>query len=82
MLESLFNKVEKETSTRVNIAKFFNSKPLVASAVFSLNQKQCGMVSTKNGRFGLVRIICTLLVETISTRFFLINLQKPKTCPK
>ena len=33
----------------VNIAKIFDSKPPVASADL-LNQKKCGIVSTKKGR--------------------------------
>ena len=54
-----------------NIARFFDSKsPVVSADLLSLNQKQCGMVSTKKGRSCHSTRYLNVLVETILTRFY------------
>ena len=76
MLESLFNKVTgllQRMCFLVNIAKFFDSKSPVASVdlLFLIKKKQCETVSTEKGRScHSTRYLNTLLVETISTRFY------------
>ena len=66
----------------VNIAKLFNSKPLVASVDLLLNQKQCGMVSTKKGRSGHSTRHLHIISRNHFNTLLLMNLQKPKTCLK
>ena len=87
MLESLFNKVggrkasiylKKTSALRflMNIAKFFDSKAPV------LNLKQCGMISTKNGRSCHSTCYLHIISRTHSSTHLLTNVQKRKTCPK
>ena len=74
MLESLFRvsflKLQAYFNSYflVNIAKFFDSKSLVASSL--LDQKQCETVSAKKGRSCHSTRYLNTLVETISTRFY------------
>ena len=47
-----------------------------------LNQKQCGIVSTKKGIFGHSTGYLHISGRNHSNMLLLINLQKSKTCPK
>ena len=67
----------------MNIAKIFDSKPPVASVdLLFLIKSSVGWFLLKKVDLVIVRIIYTLLLETISTHFFIDNLQKPKICAK
>ena len=82
VLESLFNKVAgrkislylKETSTHVLSCEYletFDSKAPVASVdLFFLIKSKVGWFLLKRVDLGIVRVIYTLLVETIPTRFY------------
>ena len=74
MLESLFNKVAgllQHMCFLVNIAKFFDSKSPVASVdLLFLIKSNVGWFLLKRVDLVIVRVIYTLLVETISTRFY------------
>ena len=64
----------------VNIAKFFDSKPPVASVdLLFLIKSNVVWFQLQRVDLLIVRVIYTLLVETI---LLLVNLQKRKTCPK
>ena len=81
---SLFHYL-KETSKHVfshEYCKIFDSKPPVASLIFSSNRKKCGMVSTKKGRSGHSMDYLFIISRNHFNMLLLINLQKPKTCPK
>ena len=67
---------------RNNYGKLFwqkTSDGICRSSV--LNQKQCGMVSTKKGRSGHSTRYLHIR-RNHSNTLLLINLQKPKTCPR
>ena len=82
MLESLFNKVAglglqlylKETSTHVfscEYCEIFDSKAPVASVdLLFFIKSNVGWFLLKRVDLVIVRVIYTLLVETISTRFY------------
>ena len=73
MSESLFNKVAGllQHVCFVNIVKFFHSKPPVASVdLLYLIKSNVGWFLLKRLDLVKVRVIYTLLVETISMCFF------------
>ena len=63
----------------VNIAKFFDSKPPVASVdLLFLIKSNVGWFLLKRVDLVIVRVIYTLLVETIPTRFYWLTCRKQK----
>ena len=73
-MESLFNQVEgllQQVCFLVNIAKFFDSKSPVASVdLLFLIKSNVGWFLLKRVDLVKVWVTETLLVETISTRFY------------
>ena len=82
VLESLFNKVTgllQHMCFLVNIAKFFDSKSPVASVdLLFLIKSNVGWFLLKRVDLVIVRVIYTLLVETISTRFYWLTCRNQK----
>ena len=63
----------------VNIAKFFDSKPPMASVdLLFLIKSNVGWFVLKRVDLVIVRVIYTLLVETIPTRFYWLTRKNEK----
>ena len=78
--------IKLQTSTQVfscGYCEFFTKNVFGGICRSSLlNQKQCRMLSSEKGRSGHSTRYLHIISRNHSNTLLLINLQKPKTCPK